>query len=75
MKKQIKDADDFSKMKELFENLGISYAVIMKGSEGLSWESDEWNAIIILDQGIGYSGLSIKFYFSNEKYIGHGIWE
>lgn len=68
---------DFEKLTKTLNDIGIKFKI----TELSQVEQDEYNGsvsydkVLKIDSGIGYVGFKCKFYFLDNKCVGHGCWE
>ena len=74
--------DDYEKLKSVFDDIGVKYKEIDAKTEyGKTPMTLEYDGRITFDKylklgnGIGYYGFEVDFYFLDNEYKGHGVWE
>ena len=69
-----KKESDLDKLRKTFKEIGCDFEernLKDKQIEG----SVEYNAKLLLDNGVGYKSMWMSFYFLDGKFVNHGAWE
>lgn len=69
--------NDYEKLKKTFEEIGVEFTeTVSEEVEEVEYDGGvKTNKRIHLENGIGYYSFVCEFYFLDDKYQGHGVWE
>jgi len=68
--------NDLEILTATFEKLNLEYEIERGTVKIREYDGEvEFDTMITIQNGIGYFAFYTEFYFLNDKFVGHGVWE